>query len=131
MARKKIVVVDDDATVCGLICDVLSESGYEAKGFSHPLDAFGVLDMDEVDLLMLDFNMPAIPGDVLFGLFGIEAGAAGTIEPKRLPPMIIVTGYPDADRVAEWARTPGVTGVVGKPFDVDDLVSRVRRALGD
>lgn len=73
----------------------------------------------QFDLIISDIRMP--------GVFGSSVVEGGT-EYGNFPPTILITAFGD-DETHERAKQFGVTAVLDKPFDMNDLLSKVREAL--
>ena len=70
----------------------------------------------QFDLIISDIRMPGV-----FGLSVVEGGA----EYRNFPPTILITAFGD-EETHERARQVGVTAVLDKPFDMNDLLGKVR-----
>jgi len=65
-ARRVVLVVDDDPSVCQFICEALDAEGYGTMTASDGTSAFAALADTTPDLILLDVHMPGIDGwDVL------------------------------------------------------------------
>ena len=61
----KVMVVDDDRLALELMGSLLSEAGYEAVLLDSPIGTTQAIQREQVDAIILDVNMPSIPGDRL------------------------------------------------------------------
>jgi DNA-binding NtrC family response regulator len=116
--RGTVLVVDDEAGVRASIRAILEES-CDVLEAEHGVAALEVLKGHEVDLVMLDQRMPGDPGIELLPRV------------KALDPTIVVvlaTAVHDV-RTAVEAMRLGAYDYLVKPFDVDDILLLVRRAL--
>jgi len=114
-----ILVVDDEESIRGLLRRKLGADGYECDMAADGKEALWKAFMRDFDLVLMDIKMP--------GLSGMEA----------LPQM--VTDHPDTSVVMLTAVSDAKTAVeamklgaydfITKPFDLDDLSLRVKRAL--
>lgn len=112
-----IWVVDDDAAIRFTLEQLLGKRGHEVVSFD---DARAALErIAEADLLLTDMAMPEMDG--------LELIAAVKREHPRLP-VILITAF-GSERVAVNAIKAGAYDYVAKPFDTDDLLQRVGRAL--
>ena len=117
-AKPVILVVDDDQPILTLMRNVLREFGFETRTASSGEAAIGEARRQPPDLILLDKNMPGTVADEVIHDLRREAGPV---------PILILSGEPlDA---AEIARL-GATGAVLKPFDITDLVERIRTHAG-
>ncbi len=71
---------------------------------------------DELDIIIQDFILPGIKGEVLLDSFTAEA-------PEL--PVIVCSGYPDG-RDYEWIREKGAYAFLSKPFRIEKLVDILR-----
>jgi two-component system response regulator (stage 0 sporulation protein F) len=117
--RERILLVDDDAEMRSLLADVLSEDGYEVLQAANGAEALILLHREMVGAILLDKNMPGLSGmDLLPGL--------RLICPHT--PVIIITAFGDEHTSAE-AEERGGSGVLFKPFRMDELCAMLQRAL--
>jgi DNA-binding response OmpR family regulator len=113
-ARRVVLVVDDDPSVCQFICEALDAEGYGTMTASDGTSAFAALADTTPDLILLDVHMPGIDGwDVLREL----RAKAGPHQP-----IVVMTGrYEGQDQ----ALSSGAQGYLAKPFDLSDLLDCV------
>jgi CheY-like chemotaxis protein len=121
MPRKPIIlVVDDDLPIITLMRSLLREFGYEARTASSGVAAVEAARAEAPDLVLLDKNMPGMSGGDVIRALRSEAGL------ERLP-ILLLTGDPVApDEIAEL----GANGTVQKPFDLEDLLEKIREHVG-
>ena len=116
--RDRVLVVDDDAVIRGLVRDGLEREGFDVCDVADGATALELLAGDRPSLVILDVNLPARGGfDVLSA---IRAGSN--------VPVILLTG-----RVSEIDRVLGLElgadDYVVKPFSPRELAARVRAVL--
>ncbi len=118
---KKILVVDDDASMRTLTRRMLSRMGIanlaEAEGGAQALQ---LLEAAPVDLVICDWNMPAMSGMELFA-------RARSLRPDLL--FLMLTGRADAESHAA-AKHAGVAAFMVKPISAPDLKVQIVRLLG-
>ncbi|HEX9489645.1 MAG TPA: response regulator [Stellaceae bacterium] len=118
---KKILVVDDDASMRTLTRRMLSRMGIanlaEAEGGAQ---ALRLLEAAPVDLVICDWNMPAMSGMELFA-------RARSLRPDL--PFLMLTGRADAESHAA-ARQAGVAAFLVKPISAPDLKVQIAYLLG-
>jgi adenylate cyclase len=116
----KILVVDDQPANVLLLERMLGDAGYESV--TSTLDARAVRELHahhRYDLILLDLQMPGMDGfQVMEGLKEIET--AGYL------PVLVITAQPDHKLRALRA---GAKDFVSKPFDVAEVLMRVRNML--
>ena len=65
-SRTKILVVDDEPTICSMMNVFLTQIGYEVRTVNSGDDAITAFDNDPPDMVLLDISMPGMRGiDVL------------------------------------------------------------------
>ena len=63
----RILIVDDEQSMCELIQADLQRRGYDSEWRTSPEDAFSIFKTDEFDTVLTDMNMPEINGIDLCG----------------------------------------------------------------
>ena len=117
----RVLVVDDDKTLCGLIEYKLKKKGYDVTIGLDGLEAQALLDSERFDALVLDIMMPKMDGfHVLRKLHEAGAGA---------PAVTIVLSARNEEVDILRAFELGAVDYVTKPFSIDVLVARVGVAL--
>ena len=119
--RKVVLVLEDHASVGGLIAGLLRQEGYRAVRAWDTQEALRLARGRPPDLVLLDVNL-AYPD----GLEAVRLVRAN--EATRRAPIVVVAGGQVA-LSAEDAQL--VDDVVHKPFDIDLMLNAVRKALGD
>ena len=111
-----ILVVEDRLPIRRLFAEVLANAGYESKQVGSGDECLGyALSENKPSLILLDNNMPGICGlDVLQWLK--NDGLAKDI------PVIMVSG----EEIEEQAKKQGAQSVLMKPFDIHELIDKVR-----
>lgn len=117
MAR--ILVVDDEESVNLLLCDALSLAGHTPLSARHGLEALRIAREQEVDLLLLDINMPMADGFEV--LERMRAAGIST-------PVIVLTARQDSDDTRRGFQL-GADDFVRKPFRLEEVVLRVEAVL--
>jgi two-component system sensor histidine kinase/response regulator len=119
MARKRILIVDDNPLLAKAISLCLSKKGYDVKVFCKGADAVKYLFEEKPDLVLLDIRLPDCNGWFLAGLLD-KLGLA-----EKVPLIVISALEPDREKVAE-ARP---YAYIQKPFDMAELTKVVERSL--
>ena len=116
-ADAAILLVDDDGDVREVTATLLEEAGYHVLQAGSGGAGLELLDSGAgFDLLLVDFAMPGMNGAELARL---------AVQRRPGLPVLFVTGYADIDALA----AAGEARVIRKPFQVQELVARVRAAL--
>ena len=118
---KRVLVAEDEPDVA----DALRQALTERLDVELDIVANGALVMDSVttrrpDLLILDVALPGLNGLDVFDLLRSDPRLSGL-------PVLFLTGLPERAQTASAAA--GVHEVLAKPFDIDDLIVRVRRLM--
>jgi len=119
--RRKVLVVDDDPGMREVLESILVTENVEVCTAVDGKDAVQKTLALKPDLILLDIGMPK-----LNGLTFCKAIRAGT--ETRNTPVIIVTSLTAAGRLEE-CMDAGADDFIGKPFQVEDLLNRVRAML--
>jgi CheY-like chemotaxis protein len=117
--KKKVLVVDDDDSVRESLKKVLQEAGYDVVLAAGGLEAAMRFEPSQIDLLLLDLNLPNLSGwDVFEHLT------------TRYPfvPVIIITGMPNQYQTALAA---GVGALFEKPVEVPALLKTMEELLAE
>jgi cyclic di-GMP phosphodiesterase len=115
----RVLVIDDEDVIRGLMREILERAGYETIGAETAEQALSLLDEQEVALVVSDIVMP--------GLTGLELLDEVRARRPSLP-VILVTGAGTYENLSE-AVTRGANGLVIKPFSHADLQNAVAGAL--
>jgi CheY-like chemotaxis protein len=127
---KRVLVLEDDPGMLGLVSDVLMTSGYEVIADAHPESALQRLKSEAVDLLVCDYNLPDMQGDTFFHILGYElADSAEGAGVPGMPPVIVMTGHADDERVQKWLGHSNVVGIIQKPFEIAEFLAIVKKSL--
>jgi CheY-like chemotaxis protein len=127
-----ILVVDDEPDVAEAIQAVLEHAGFAVVVANSAARALEVLERREFDVVVTDVIMPKVNGLELIRRLRadhprvriIAISGGGSFGPLSLKPEAIST-----HAFIAAARDAGAEEVVTKPFDMDDLLSAVRRYL--
>lgn len=122
MARKKkILIVDDERDIVKALTIRLQSSGYNTVVAFDGAQGVFMAHKERPHLIILDIRMPAGDG------FSV---AEKLKEAKRMSriPIIFVTGSPERN-AEERARELGARYFIKKPYDPEELLDAVRRAL--
>lgn len=117
MTGHKIVVVDDEAAIRRLLRAALERAGYEVVEASTGREALSSLDIDRPDAVLLDLGLPDREGLELVPLV-VKTGAA-----------LLIISAREATEEKVAALDLGADDYVTKPFDTDEVLARLRRAL--
>ncbi len=117
----RVLVVDDDSGVRFTLKGLLEDEGLEVVEAADGVVALALVKDGGVDLVLSDVRMPKLDGLQL--LEQIQQLA----EPR--PPVVLLTAHGN-ERLAVEAMKKGAYDYFKKPFELDDVLLVVRRALG-
>lgn len=120
MLRRRILVVDDDPDLRGILQDRLTYRGYRVETAENGQDALTKLDQADFDGVLLDYLMPGITG--LTVLQHIR-------QHRPLLPVVMMTGQ-TSSQVAAQACVAGARACLLKPFDQGKLEQVVQCWFG-
>ena len=121
MRKAKILVIDDDSGVRQVVCKALSTVGYESVEAADGRDGFNAFARGGVDLVITDVIMPDQEG-----METIEQ--IREVDPDV--PIIAISGSCTEEfSPLHDARLMGASHTMGKPFQMEDLLSAVRHLL--
>lgn len=115
----RVLVVDDEESVCQMLSDVLSDEGYRVETAADGREALEKLEQEHFDVALVDIRMPEVDGMRL--LERIQA-AGLTL------PVIMMTAYGTTDTAIQ-AMKLGAFDYVLKPFNLEDLLITLRKAV--
>jgi len=118
---KPVWVVDDDRSIRWVFEKALAREGIPFRTFGLAADALQALKADSPQVLVSDIRMP--------GTSGLELLQTVKAQHPNLP-VIIMTAYSDLES-AVAAFQGGAFEYLPKPFDVDQAVELIRRALDE
>lgn len=119
---KKILSVDDSASIRQMVSFTLRNEGFEVIEASDGQDAIAKLGGDQVNMVITDLHMPNMDGIEL--IKSLRANAL-----YRFTPIVMLTTESHQDK-KDLGRQAGATGWIVKPFKPEQLVSVVKRLIG-
>jgi diguanylate cyclase (GGDEF)-like protein len=119
--KDTVLVVDDDPSVAELLRRTLEHGGYEVVRASSGAQALLQVEELKPDLILLDITMPAMDGLEVKARLNQRETTAGI-------PVIFLTGKGETHDKVEGLRL-GADDYVTKPFEIPELLARVRAAL--
>jgi len=117
--NKKILVIDDEATIRMSLVEALSAAGYEVEDAETGEEALARCHADDFDLLVSDLKLP--------GISGLEILQALRNQGSQVP-VILMTAYGDVDTAVSAMRY-GAYDYITKPFKLAEIRQQIRGAL--
>jgi PAS domain S-box-containing protein len=120
---RNIMLVDDEDTVLAIGANLLRRLGFVPLAYALPREALKVFEADpsSVCALITDLTMPEMTG--------LELSRQVLAKRSDLP-IILTTGYLHSD-AQKNAQASGVMCVVTKPFDVKEMIAKIRQVLNE
>jgi two-component system nitrogen regulation response regulator GlnG len=115
----KVWIIDDDRSIRWVLEKALMQEGLAATAFEDGNSALAKLAKEQPDAIISDIRMPGIDGLSLLNKIRLE-------HPNL--PVIIMTAHSDLDSAVS-SYQGGAFEYLPKPFDVDDAIALVKRAV--
>jgi CheY-like chemotaxis protein len=112
-----VLVVEDDEDTRDALGEVLADEGYSVSEASDGATALRRLRSQRPDLILLDLGLPEIRGEELLRTKAADPALSSI-------PVIVLSG------ASRPRALPGVSAIVPKPFDIDEIVALVRKFAG-
>lgn len=113
----KILVVEDDEGIRGLLKMSLTKNGYHVETASDGAKAVDMVESQSFDLILLDIMLPEIDGFTLFGY----------IEEYNIPTIFLTAKASVQDKVKGLRM--GAEDYIVKPFDILELIARIENVM--
>jgi diguanylate cyclase (GGDEF)-like protein len=119
MDKPRILIIDDDPGLRRTLADILKVKGYETLAAGGGKEGLALLEQSPVNLALIDLGLPDLPGLEVLGR--VKTGHPAV-------EAIILTGNATLDS-AIAAANQGAFSYLLKPYDIDQLLLLVRRAI--
>jgi CheY-like chemotaxis protein len=114
---RQILVVDDEPTICEFVREFLEDEGFAATCAPSGVDALRAINTSRPDLVLMDIMMPGLDGREVVRLLQ-EHPTHSAI------PVILMSA------AVRWdSAIDGPIQFIGKPFDLERLLTMVNRTL--
>jgi len=117
--KAKVLIVDDDTSMCELLADGLAQHGYEARWNASAQEALTQLGEHDFDVVLTDINMR--------DMSGLELCQKATEAHPQLP-VIVITAFGSMETAVQAIRA-GAYDFITKPFDIDVVAIAIERAV--
>jgi two-component system nitrogen regulation response regulator NtrX len=115
-----VLVVEDDSAIRRLVKSVLGREGYRVDMAVDGVEAVLKLGVSDFDVIVLDLMMPNLDGFAFIETMAIH-------DPERLRKVIVTSAASPAVIKARMRGNP--FAVLLKPFNIEDLIERVRQCI--
>mgnify|MGYP001404819867 FL=1 len=116
---KKVWVADDDESIRFVLEKGLVDAGFDVSVFEDGNEVVNQLDLERPNVLLTDLKMPGRDGMDLLDTFRNEFSNI---------PVIMMTAHSDLDTTVD-AFENGAWDYIAKPFDLNDAISKISKAL--
>jgi len=125
MSKPKVLVVDDEEALRFLLASELEAEAFEVESAGDGDEAIDLVrkkneKSERFDVVLLDIKMPKVDG------FEVLKFVKGNVPETK---VIMLTAYADVKNAIESLRL-GASDFVSKPYDLDDILTSINRALG-
>lgn len=121
MAKPKILIVDDDATMRLVLRARLYAKNYETIFAGDSYQAVSAARKEQPDLVILDIGLPG--GDGFIVMERLKAIVALACVP------VIIVSAEDPQEAEKWALEAGAKAFLQKPVDAEQLVATIEKTL--
>lgn len=118
---KKILTVDDSASIRQMVSFTLKEAGYEVSEAFDGVDAVNKSLNNQFNLVITDLNMPNMDGITLIKKLRENPN-------YKFTPIIMLTTESQETKKQE-GKAAGATGWIVKPFTPEQLIGVVKKVL--
>ena len=113
----RILIIDDEPTIARVLQPVLAAVGWTVVTAGNAVEGLKAAEANAVDIVLLDLGLPDADGKELIPHLLAKAGAAI---------IVISARHQETEKVA--ALDAGADDYVDKPFNIDELLARIRAA---
>lgn len=121
MAKKKVLIVEDEESLLKLESILLTSKGYDVRGVSNGQEALDAIAEEKPDLVLLDIMLPEIDG------FEVCQRIKDDPETKEIP-VIMLTAKKSREDMARGEKV-GADWYITKPFKSVMVIETIQRFL--
>ena len=116
----RVLIVEDEESLGGVLSDVLVDAGYEVRWAPNGQEGLRLLEEWRPEVIVLDLMMPILDGR------GFRAAQRRLPQPLAEVPVIVLSGARVARRTAQEL---GAVATITKPFELEDVPATVAGVL--
>ena len=120
MERQKILIVEDDADISGLLVKIMEGAGYQVRQVFSGTEALFCMERELPDCVLLDLMLPGMTGEAVLDQIRQK-------QKKEMPVLILSAKVSVQDKV-KLLRL-GADDYITKPFDPEEVIARVEAAM--
>lgn len=121
MTKKRILIVDDEPDIVQTIQFHLETGGFECLVASDGEEALSFVKRNEPDLIILDVMLPKTNG------YQICRELKRNPETRNIPVVMLSAKSQQSDQF--WGKEVGATDYITKPFEMEELMEKIRGFL--
>jgi len=121
MSQAKILVVDDEADLVETIQFALELEGYNVLVASNGEEGLNIARQEKPDIILLDLMLPKLDGYKVCRLLKFDERY------KSIPILMLTAKTQEKDKIL--GKETGADEYVTKPFDMDELMAKVKSYL--
>jgi two-component system, OmpR family, response regulator len=121
MAKKSVLIVDDDKDLCLMLSKYLSIHGYDTDSAFNGEDALSMVPSRNYDLIILDIMMPGLDG------YGVCHRLKMHRKYNRVPILMLSAKDTEQDKIV--GLQTGADSYIFKPFDTTALLNAVEETI--
>ena len=118
---ERILIVDDERNLRESLSEALIQEGYEVLTAANGKAAYSIIQDEGLDLLLCDWRMPEMDGAALLNHLRDDGRLVDL-------PTLVITAHGTSNNAIDAIQL-GAYDFVTKPFDLDDVLVTIRRAL--
>ena len=119
----KVLIIEDELNICNFVKTILETNGYQAI-FAQNAESGKIMFLSHrPDLMILDVMMPKINGYKISRLLKYDN------KYKDIPILMVTARSQEEDKLI--GEETGVNEYITKPFDLNDVVNKVKQYLGE
>src|SRR5262249_36257956 len=115
----RILIVDDEESICWALRETLSDEGHRVEVAASAEEGLQIASASPLDAVVLDVRLPGMDGLTAMKAFRERVGPA---------PIVVITAFGNLE-TAVRAMEGGAFDYLVKPFDLDQATTVVSRAL--
>jgi len=122
MGKAKILVVDDEQTICETMKDILESKGFDVRVANNGVDGLKICAEEPIDLIVLDLMMPRMDGY----MFMERLHSRWENDNRRYPyPKILILSALDSKTDFGLAENLGANKFLTKPFKAKEFIEAI------
>ena len=117
-AMTRILVIEDDENINGLLCKILRQNGYEVQSAADGITGCELAITGDHSLILMDLMLPLKSGEEILR----------EVRKRKSTPVIVLSAKGEVYNRIELLRL-GADDFICKPFDIDEVVLRIDAVL--